>query len=582
MNFVVDRRENNLVRRAQVDFWPGVFLAAVLIATFVIVVTLVIVVSLSFRDGTPGDANAIWTLKNYPAVFFDPFTYRVLANTLGFSLITLIVSLAIGVPTAWLAERTDLPGKPALFTLMTIGLLVPGFASSMGWLLMLHSRIGMLNVWLTQTFGLTGPVFNIATISGMGWVQGLNLAPLAFIMTAAVFRAMDPSLEESARMSGAKPRTTLWQITLPLAWPGILAAGIYIFMIGFAAFDVPGVIGWSNRIFTFSTYLLLQVSPTDSLPRYGGAAALSVLMIVIASFFAVWYGRMQSRAYRYQVISGKNYRPQLIELGLAKFPAWCLISLYLLLSKLMPLIVLLWGSLIPFFQIPSARAIQSISLDHYRSVPWDLVRESVVNTVILMILTPTVTIALALCFSWIVLRSKIPGRKWFDFVAFIPHAVPNIVFGIGTLLLALYVIESVVPAYGTLWILLVAFVIGSISYATRMTNSGMIQIHRELEESAQVSGASTIGVLRQVVVPLLASTLLNTWLWIALLTFRELTLAVFLTSRDNITLSVAIWSIWTTGDIGQGAALSFVMFCLMIPIITLYWYFSGKNGQRMN
>ena len=582
MNSIADRRAGGLLVRGRVDPWPGLFLAVVLVATVVILATLTIVIWLSFREGTPGDPNAYWTFENYPAVFLSEFTYRVLANTLGFSLVTLIVSLAFGVPAAWLAERTDLPGKSMLFTFMAIGLLIPGFASSMGWLLMLHPRIGMANIWLMQTFGITGPVFNIATILGMGWVQGLNLAPLAFIMTAAVFRAMDPTLEESAQMSGARPRTTMWQITLPLAWPGILAASIYIFMIGFAAFDVPAIIGWSNRIYTFSTYLLLQLSPTEALPRYGGAAALSVLMIAIASCFAAWYGRMQNRAYRYQVVGGKNYRPQLVALGGAKFPIWCLIGFYLFLSKLMPVIVLLWASVLPYFQIPSARAIQSISWVNYQGLPWDIVSEGVANTLILMVLTPTVTIVLALCFSWIVLRSKIPGRSWFDFVAFMPHAVPNVVFGVGILLLTLYVIEFVVPAYGTLWILLVAFVVGSISYATRMTNSGMIQIHKELEECGQVSGASTIGVLRQIVVPLLAPTLLNAWLWIALLTFRELTLAVLLTSRDNITLPVVIWSIWTGGGVGPSAALSLIMLSLMIPVVILYWYFSNRKGVRTN
>ena len=582
MNAAAPPVANTLSVRGRFDPWPGVFLAAVWVATMVVVVTLAIVVFLSFRDGTPGDPQAAWTFANYPSVFLSEFTYQVLANTVGFSLVTLVVSLAFGVPAAWLVERTDLPGKSTLFTFMAMGLLIPGFASSMGWLLMLHPRIGLANVWLMHAFGLTEPVFNIATIIGMGWVQGLNLAPIAFIMTAAVFRAMDPSLEEAAQMSGAKPHTTLWQIALPLAWPGILAAGIYIFMIGFAAFDVPAIIGWSNRIYTFSTYLLLQLSPSEALPRYGAAAALSVLMIAIAGVFAAWYGRMQSRAYRYQVVSGKNYRPHLIALGTAKLPIWCLIGIYLLLSKLLPLVVLVWASLLPYFQIPSARSLRSVSLAHYRSVPWDIVGDGVANSLILMVLTPTVAIALALCFSWVVLRSKIPGRGWFDFVAFLPHAVPNVVFGVGTLLLTLYVIEAFVPAYGTIWILLVAFVVGSISYATRMTNSGMIQIHKELEECGQVSGASTIGVLRQIVVPLLAPTLFNAWLWIALLAFRELTLAVLLTSRDNITLPVVIWSLWVGGGVGQAAALSCIMLCLMLPAVTLYWYFSGRNGVRLN
>ncbi|HEY4134540.1 MAG TPA: iron ABC transporter permease [Alphaproteobacteria bacterium] len=562
------------------DVWPGVFLGAVICMSVVILALIVIVVWLSFRSAAPSDPSATWTLANYPEMFLDSFTYRVLLNTVGFALVMLVVALGFGVPAAWLVERTDLPGKKVLYTFMAIGLLIPGFAAAMGWLLMLHPRIGLVNVWLQTTFGLADAPFNIASIIGMGWVQGLNLAPLAFIMTAAVFRAMDPSLEEAAQMAGASLRSTLRSITLPLAWPGVLAAGIYIFTIGFAAFDVPAVIGWSNRIFTFSTYLVLQLAPTEALPRYGSAAALSVLFICFAGLFSMWYGRMQARSHRFQVVTGKAYRPKLLRLGRRKYVAWGLLGFYLAMSKLMPLVVLMWASVLPYFQLPTAAALATASFDRYTRLPWDLIGEGFFNTAILMALTPTVTLALALCFSWVVLRSKTKGRGWFDFIAFLPHTIPSIVFGIGALLLSLFVVESILPAFGTIWLLLLVFVVGRISYATRMTNSGMIQIHKELEECAQVSGASTIGVLREIVMPLLAPTLLNAWLWIALMTFRELTLAVLLTTRDNMTLPVVIWSLWVGGGFGDAAAISLIMLGLMIPVVGLYWFVAKGNELK--
>ena len=568
-------------RRGSDDLGPRFFLGAVLFASVVIVSLIVIVVWLSFRDGMAGDANAVWTTANYPEIFLNPFTYRVLLNTVEFSVIVLAVSLGFGVPAAWLVERTNLPGKNVVFTFMAVGLLIPGFAAAMGWLLLLHPRIGLINIWFETTFGMSGAAINIATIFGMGWVQGLNLAPIAFIMTAAVFRAMDPSLEEAAEMSGASFRSTLRTVTLPLAWPGVLAAGIYIFTIGFSAFDVPAIIGWSNRIFTFSTYLVLQLSPTEALPRYGTAAALSVLFIALAGLFSMWYGRMQARAHRFQVVRGKAYRPKQIALGRYKILAWGLLGFYFLISKIMPLIVLCWASALPYFQLPSATAFASASLDRYWHLPWDLIGEGFGNTAILMVLTPTFTLVLALCFSWIVLRSRIPGRSWFDFIAFLPHAVPSIVFGIGALLISLFIIEAIVPAFGTIWLLLVVFVVGRISYATRMTNSGMIQIHKELEECGQVSGASTLGVLRAIVIPLLAPTLLNAWLWIALMTFRELTLAVLLTTRDNMTLPVVIWGLWQGSGYGDASAITIIMLGLMIPLVSLYWFVARKSSVNV-
>jgi iron(III) transport system permease protein len=409
-------------------------------------------------------------------------------------------------------------------------------------------------------------------------VQGLNLAPLAFIMTAAVFRSMDPTLEEAAAVHGAGAWRVLRRITVRLAWPGILAAAIYIFMTAFAAFDVPAIIGWGNRIFTFTTYLYLLLNPQDVLPRYGLAAALSTIAMVIAALMSWWYAAMQRHSRRYAVVTGRAYRPKIVRLGRSSAGAWVFIVTYLVLSKVMPIILLIWSSLLPFFQLPSARAFEVLSLTHYVTLPWELVLKAVANTAILAVLTPTLTLAISLAFSWTVLRSKLPGRAGFDFIAFLPHAVPSIVFGVGTLLLTLFVLQRAVPIYGTIWILLIVFTITRISYGTRMTNSGLIQIHAELEESAQMSGATTWDALRRVTVPLLAPTLLYAWLWIALLTFRELTLAVILSTADNITFPVVVWSLWLGGGLGQASALAMVMLLMMMPMIVLYWIFARRQG----
>lgn len=543
----------------------------------------VIIFWLSFRVGRPIDPAATYSLVHYVKVFGDPFAYRVLLNTLGFALTTLLVSLSFGLPFAWLVERTNLPGKPLLYTFMTIGLLLPGFATAMGWLFLMHPRIGVVNSMLKSALGLDFPVFNITSVIGMGWVEGLSLAPVAFIMTAAVFRAMDPSLEESAEMSGASFSTYIRRVTLPLAWPGILAAGIYIFTIGFAAFDVPAIIGWSNRIFTFSTFMVTQLSPDDGLPQYGPATALSTFVIALACGLSWWYGRLQSRAHRYQIVTGKAYRPRLLDLGKYKLWAWLFLAAYFLLSKLVPLLIVIWASLQPYFQPPSMAALGMVTLKHFNALPWELVLEGLTNTTILVFLTPTVTLVCAMAFSWVVLRSKLPGRSLFDFVAFLPHAIPNIVFGIGVLLFALYVMRGVAPIFGTIWILLIVFVVGRLSYATRMTNNSMIQIHKDLEESAQMSGASTGTVVRRIMAPLLGPTLIYAWLWIALITFRELTLAVILTTRDNMTLPVVVWSLWVASGFGQAAALTLILLAFMIPIVCLYWWVARKmsfGGER--
>ena len=545
---------------------------------FIILAHLAVILWLSVIEGSPGAAVHSYSWKNYLEVLTDGRTVGVLINTFDFSVVSLVVALLFGLPAAWLVERTDLRGKTLLYTLMTIGMLIPGFAAAMGWLFLMHPRIGLLNVWAKQLFGLDNSPFDIASVVGMGWVQGLNLAPLAFIMTAAVFRAMDPALEEAAQTSRANWLRTMWRVTLPLAWPGIMAASIYIFTIGFAAFDVPAIIGWSNRVFTFSTFLYLLISPQDVLPRYGVAAALSTIVMALAAALSWWYGLMQKKSRQFAVVTGKAYRPRILKLGWTVYPVWAFLGLYFTLSKLLPISLLGWSSLLPFFQMPSAHALSMVSLNHYASQPWDLVFTGVSNTAILMVMTPTITLAISLAFSWAVLRSKAPGREFFDFVAFLPHAVPNMIFGVGALLLTLYVLQQAVPIYGTIWLLLLVFTISRISYATRMTNSGFIQIHKELEESAQMSGAPLVRIFRRILLPLLSPTLLYAWLWIALLTFRELTLAVILSSSGNTTLPVVIWSLWLGGGLGQASALAILMLAAMTPIIVLYWILARRFG----
>ena len=259
-----------------------------------------------------------------------------------------------------------------------------------------------------------------------------------------------------------------------------------------------------------------------------------------------------------------------------------MVAVYFVLSKLLPLLVLIWVSLLPFVQAPTAAAMNFVSLDNFLRLDWPQIWRALSNTGILMVLTPTLTLMMSVCFSWIVLRSRIPGRSWFDFIAFLPHAVLNIVFAVAALLLALFVIDKVVPLYGTIWVLLLVFVIGNISYATRMTNSGLIQINRELDECASTSGANTGAVVGMVLIPLLTPTLIYAWLWMALLAFRELTLAVLLTSVDNITLPVLIWNTWLGGSSGVSAALSLVLMMGLVPLIAIYWYLVQRKGVAVD
>ena len=294
---------------------------------------------ISFQRGVFGTASAIYTLANYRELLTDPFVLGVLKNTLIFATSSTLFALVIGLPIAWLAERTTLPGKTLIYTIMTLGLLIPGIYTAMGWTLIANPRIGILNRWLVDLFGFESGPINIATPIGMGFVQGLSLASLAFILTAQMFRAMNPSLEEAAKVHGMGFGGTLRRITLPLAMPGILAAVIYIVTIAVATFDVPAILGLGNRVYMLSTFIYLKVSPQGSgLPEYGITGAVGVFMIIIAGLLTMWYGQVLRQGHRFEVVTGKGYRPALIPLGRWAIVGWCFIGFYALLSKILPLL----------------------------------------------------------------------------------------------------------------------------------------------------------------------------------------------------------------------------------------------------
>jgi iron(III) transport system permease protein len=565
-------------RARGLTWFPAFMIGLALLASFAVIMLLAVVFWLSFVDGVPGDPDLAYTTTHYADIFLDRFTYRVLANTFIFSGITLAEALCLGLPMAWLIERTDFPGKRIALTLFTVALLIPGFSVALGWLFLLDPRIGMLNLWAKALFGLSASPFNVATLLGMGMVEGLSLTPVTFIMTAVVLRSIDPTLDEAASVGGANLWRRLIHVTVPLAWPGVLAASIYVFTIGFAAFDVPAVLGLTNRIFTFSTYVYLQVSPTYGQPDYGGVAALSIVVVGLAVLFSWWYGKMQARAPRYAVVTGKGYRPYLYRLGRYRWLAIAFVTLYFSVAELLPVLTLLWSAGLPYLQPVSARAIASLSFANFTGLPTGLLARGIRNTAVLMVLVPSITVVLSIAVSWVVLRSRLRWRAVFDFFAFLPHTVPTIVFSVSAWLLSLFILRDILPIYGTIWVLVLVYVVAMLSYGSRMTNGALIQLHRELEEAATMSGTGPATTMRRVVLPLLTPAIAYAWIWIALLSYRELTLPAVLSTNANQPLSMMVWSLVSAASYGAASAVAVTMLVLMVPILGLYWTIARRTG----
>jgi len=552
---------------------------AVLIGT-IVGLMLVVVFYLSFYEGLPGIPGGFLTTAHYTELLKDRLVYRVLTNTLIYTGIAVFISLLFGVLIAWLVERTDIRGRNLIYTGMTLGLLIPTFFPSMGWLFLLHPRIGFLNIYLKQ-FVAEDLKINIATPAGMGWVEGITLAPVVFIMVAANLRMADTTLEEAAKAAGANGWQLFKSIILPLSTPATMAAAFYVAAIAVASFDVPAIIGLSNRVYTLGTFIYEDLVPHQGFPQYGRPAAVSTLLILIGSLLSVWYLREIAQASRYQLVKGKDYRPLRYPLG--KWNRWAglFVILYFTVQMFVPVGLLLWVAFQPFVQPPSVEALSQLSVANFVQAPWDLFFRALKNSLLLTAGVPLASLIVCFVYSWVVLRSKTKVRYFLDALAFLPHAVPSIVFAVSGLLLSLFVLRNVVPLYGTLTLLVIVHIIQRLSFGTRVTNSAIIAVSEELEEAAEVCGSKRRDVVFRILLPLISPTLINAFFWIALLTLRELTLATILFSPSNITLSVVIWSMWNSGQHGPSAAMSLVMILLMLPVMIGYWSIGNRAADML-
>jgi iron(III) transport system permease protein len=546
------------------------------LAALSILVLLAMIIWMSLRTGVPGQPSP-FTLKNYSAILADPYTYRIMWTTLIFSAVTIAVSVPLGFIFAWFVERTDMPYKAVAMSVLSIGILFPTFLKAMGWVFLLHPRIGVINIFTMQLFGLANAPLNIATVPGIGFVQGMTLTPLAYVMISAALRGMNPALVEAASVHGVSKWRTLVRVELPLIWPALFSAVIWMLTVAIAAFDVPGVIGMANNIFTFSTAIYFMINPNEGLPRYGLSGAYGTIMVGLSLILMIPYFIALKQSHKYQIISGKSYQPRPVELGRWWPVAWGLLGAYFMLAFVLPLIAIFWVSLLPYVQAPSRQALSVISFERYTQIAFDsALLGAAWNTMLLMVLVPTAIVVICSAISWVVTRTRMRGRVALDAIAFLPHPVPNLLFALAIAYLAL-LISNVIPLYGTIFVLMAVYVLCWISFGTRVLNNSMIQVHRELEEAAQVGGVSTFRILTKVIVPLIKPGLIYTWIWTSLSAYRELTMAVFLASPKSQVLSTYIWGQWHGGGLGDAAAIAIVMIAVMSPLVTTFWIYARKQ-----
>jgi iron(III) transport system permease protein len=500
---------------------------------------------------------------------------EMLANSLVFALGSSALALVTGTVLAYVQVRTDVPFKGLLFAASLVPLIVPGILYAAAWIFLGDPNIGLINTLLFRPLIGADPV-NVFSVGGMVWVQGLHLAPVAFLLMVAAFRAMDPSLEESAAMSGALRRTILRKITIPLLRPALVSAALLMFVQSLESFEVPGLLGLQNGIYVFTSriYFVLRQFPID----YGSAGAYALGLLAIAAAGVLLSGWLQRNARGYQTVTGKAFRPQPIRLGRARPWVGAGVLGYFLVTVVLPVGVLVYASLLKFYAAPSLEAIRTMTLDNYATVvQMPLAGTALTNSLLLGVGSATVVMLLAAVVSWVVVRTRLPGRRLLDLLAFTPIVIPGLVLGLA---LSFVYLRVPLPIYGTLLILLISYCTRYLPYGMRYASSAMTQMSKELEESAMVFGASWTQTFRRILVPLASSGILAGWVYILVVSFRELSSTILLYSPGNEVLSVLIWEQFENGQFTTLAALGVCMVAILVALVVVAYRLGARVGLQ--
>lgn len=558
-------------RAANQSLWLFIPVTAVIV--YLVIPPLIFIAYASLIPPMEAESQRL-TFANYQNIFGSFTDFKTLClNSFVFSVGTAVWALFFGTVLAWLAERSNAPFRGLAYVSAFVSFAVPGLIKVIGWILLLGPKAGFLNVAVGSLTGIF-PIFNIFSMAGMILVEGFLWTPVVFLLMATPFRSMDPSLEEAAVVAGSTDWQVFKRVTLPMAAPSVLSVLTLTFIRSLEAFEIPALIGFPAGIDVFTTQIYLRLTE-GYIPEYGFASAYSTILIVLVALALIPYYRVTQHAHKFTTVTGKGFNPRRKDLGAWRWLGGLLLLL-LPLVQLLPMSALLWASLTPYLQPPSMQALGQLSLNNYvMAFNDEKILGSIMNSLTVSITSASGAVFIAFIAAWIVARTSIRMRWTLDRLVMLPLVFPGIVMGVAILKMYL---TLPVPIYGTVWILVAAYLARYLPYAMRFCHAGLLGIHRELEESATASGATWGQAARNIIVPLMMPALFAGWIYIFLITIRELSVALLLYSPGSEVISVVIWELWDNGHVGVLSAYSLGIAAGTVLLASLFHRLTRRYG----
>ena len=545
------------------------FLSRAFIPLVIIVMSVLIILPVgallfgsfwSSRPGTPG----YLTLENYAKTFSDVRSLKLLTNSLFYSFGSALLATLLGIIIAFITSRTDTPLRGLFTYIPFLSLITPGIVNSIAWVYLLSPNTGLINVFFRTLLGLKSALFDIYSIWGMIWVAGLSLFPLAYVGVRAALVSLDSSLEEAGRISGGGIKYVIFRVTLPLVIPAILSVFLLTFIIAFEGFDTPAMIGIPGNIDVYMVDIarsIIYMVP----PNHGLAASQSIIVVFITFILIYLYRRAIKRTEKFVVITGRGYSPKIMKLGRWKYLGLAFLLGYLVVDIILPYFTLLMASFHLFWD--PGRLFKNLTLQNYIELTtYPSFLTGTFNSILISVVSATVTIGVALLITYLSLRTKMKWRGLLEGLGMLPRVFPGLVLGVGFLWVA---VSLPTALYGTIFLLILAYIVKYIPHGVRFLSEPLLQIHRDLEDASRVSGASLLYTIRRIVVVIIRPALIGGWVYIALISFRELGAAVLLVSPGTPVISAELYRMWATGNVEHVVAASIVLIAVLWSIVII-------------
>lgn len=552
--------------------WPT-FALLTLILSVLVLLPLFWLTYYSFRSDTDGSA----TIENYVALVADPTLVRAYALAIGMALAVGLLACVIATPMAWLVARTDLPGRKIVRILVTASFVTPPFLGAIAYEILAAPNSGIVNIIYRKIFGLdpSSYLVNIYTFSGLIFAIACYTFPYVFTLVANALDRVPSDLEDASAILGGGAMTTLRKVTIPMVLPAMLAGTLIAILQALTMFGSPAILALPAgfHVITTKIWSLFQFPP-----RLGLAAAAAIPLLFITIMLLRTQKAILGRR-GYTVLGGKSGTPRITKLGKWKWAAVSFVGGILSLTIILPYLAIIKTAFTATVGDPVTW--DTLTLHHWNFVLFDFsaTRLALWNTFLLGFLTATAVTAIALIVSYLVIRRSILGAGFLGVLATAPVAVPGIVLGVG---LFLSYANPTFQLYGTIWILLIAFMTIELPAGYQQMSSAFSGVHPELEEAGRIMGASRLKTLWDITAPLLRTSVVAAWCFVFVGTIRELSATILLTTANTKLVSVIIYDLNESGDLGAICVLGIILLAVSFLVVYLANRLPVLGGSQMN